>query len=105
MLVLSMAALVVVPPTAPLLIGILQVTLVCALALLRIVDINTLTAYALLAHGMQLNFWLTAGSWALSRMKISLPDLSFCRLRVVVTTYDASNVVCLKERRNVLKEQ
>jgi len=75
MLVLSMAALVVLPPTSPLMIGIYQVTLVGALALFRIVDINILTAYALLVHGMQLIFWLSAGSWALSRTKISLRDL------------------------------
>jgi len=75
MLILSMAALVVLPPTSPLMLGIYQVTLVGGLAFLRIVDINILTAYALLVHGMQLIFWLIAGSWALSRTKISLRDL------------------------------
>jgi len=75
MLILSMAALVVLPPTSPLMIGVYQVTLVGALALFRIVNINTLTAYALLVHGMQLIFWLIAGSWSLSRTKISLRDL------------------------------
>jgi len=75
MLILSMAALVVLPPTSPLMIGVYQVTLVGALALLRIVDINILTAYALLVNGMQLIFWLATGSWALSRTKISLRDL------------------------------
>ncbi len=75
MLILSMAALVVLPPTSPLMIGVYQVTLVGALAFLRIVDINILTAYALLVNGMQLIFWLITGIWSLSRTKISLRDL------------------------------
>jgi len=75
MLSLSMAVLVVVPPTAPLMIGAYQGVLVGALALLRILDVNVLTAYAILLQMMQIIFWVIVGSFALSRTRIHLREL------------------------------
>lgn len=75
MLALSMAVLVVVPPTAPLMIGAYQGVLVGGLILLRIVDVSTLTAYAILLQALQIIFWLIAGSFALMRTRIRLGEL------------------------------
>lgn len=75
MLVLSMAVLVVVPPTAPLMIGAYQGVLVGTLMLLRVVNVNILTAYAILLQAMQIIFWVIVGSFALTRTRIRLGDL------------------------------
>jgi hypothetical protein len=52
MLSLSMAALVVVSPTAPLMIGAYQGLLVETLAVFRVLDVSTETAYAILVQAM-----------------------------------------------------
>lgn len=75
MLALSMAVLVVVPPSAPMMIGAYQGILVGTLALLRVLDVATLTAYAILVQAMQIVFWLIVGIWVLTRTKIHLRDL------------------------------
>ena len=75
MLTLSMASLVLVPPTAPFMIGVYQGVLVGTLALFRILDVNTLTAYAILVQGLQIVFWVVVGFWVLSRTKTRLRDL------------------------------
>lgn len=75
MLALSMAVLVVVPPSAPLMIGAYQGVLVGTLTLLRIVNVSTLTAYAILLQTMQIIFWLIVGSIALIRTRIRLSEL------------------------------
>jgi hypothetical protein len=56
MLALSLAALVVVPPTAPLMIGAYQGLLVGTLAVFRVMDVSTLTAFAILVQAMQIIF-------------------------------------------------
>jgi hypothetical protein len=73
-LALSLAALVVVPPTAPLMIGAYQGLLVGTLAVFRVLDVNTLTAYAILVQALQIMFWLIVGIWVLTRTKIRLVD-------------------------------
>jgi uncharacterized protein (TIRG00374 family) len=74
MLALSLAALVVVPPTAPLMIGAYQGLLVGTLAVFRVLDASTLMAYAILVQAMQIIFWIIIGVWVLFRTKISLTD-------------------------------
>ena len=75
MLAISMAVLVVVPPTAPLMIGAYQGVLVGSLIWLQILNVNTLTAYAILLQTMQIIFWLIAGSFALMRTRFRLGEL------------------------------
>lgn len=75
MLTLSLAALVVVPPTAPLMIGAYQGLLVGTLAVFRVLDASSLMAYAILVQAMQIIFWIIVGVWVLFRTKNSVRDL------------------------------
>ena len=56
-------------------IGAYQGLLVGTLAVFRILDVNSLTAYAILVQVIQIIFWLIVGAWVLSRTKIRLSDL------------------------------
>lgn len=75
MLALAAAALVVVPPSSPGMIGVYQGILVGFLILFRITDSSALTAYAVLAGAVQLILWLILGSWGLISTRLSLGDL------------------------------
>lgn len=75
MLTLAAAALVVVPPSAPGMIGVYQGVLVGFLILFRITDSSTLAAYAVLVFAVQLILWLILGSWGLISTRLRLGDL------------------------------
>ena len=75
MLTLAAAALVILPPSAPAMIGVYQGVLVAFLILFRITDSSTLTAYAILVFAVQLFLWIILGIWALTRTHLRLRDL------------------------------
>jgi len=75
MLTLAAAALVVLPPSAPAMIGVYQGVLVAFLLLFRIADSSTLTAYAILVFAVQLIIWLVLGVWGLLRTHLRLREL------------------------------
>lgn len=75
MLTLAAGALVVLPPSAPAMIGVYQGILVAFLLLFRITGATTLTAYALLVFAVQLVIWLVLGSWGLIRTHMKIGDL------------------------------
>ena len=80
MLTLAAAALVVLPPSAPAMIGVYQGAMVAFLLLFRIADASTLTAYAILVFAVMLIIWLILGSWGLIRSQLNLRELiSFTR--------------------------
>jgi uncharacterized membrane protein YbhN (UPF0104 family) len=75
MLTLAAAALVVLPPSAPAMIGVYQGVLVAFLLLFRIADSSTLTAYAILVFAVQLIIWLVLEVWGLFRTHLRLREL------------------------------
>ena len=75
MLVLAVASLILVPPSAPAMIGVYQGVLVGSLLMLRITDVTTLTAYSILIFTIQLLFWVIMGSWAVFRTDLRLKEL------------------------------
>lgn len=75
MLTLAAAALVVVPPSSPGMIGVYQGVLVGFLILFRITDSYALTAYAILVFAVQLILWIILGSWGLISTRLNLGDL------------------------------
>ena len=75
MLTLAAAALVVVPPSSPGMIGVYQGILVGFLILFRITDSYALTAYAILVFAVQLILWIILGSWGLISTRLNLGDL------------------------------
>lgn len=75
MLILAAAALVILPPSAPAMIGVYQGVLVGFLILFRITDSSTLTAYAILVFAVQLFLWIIFGIWALTRTRLRLGGL------------------------------
>lgn len=72
---LAAAVLVVLPPSAPAMIGIYQGVLVGFLILFRITDSTTLTAYAILVFAVQLFIWAILGTWAFFRTHLRLGGL------------------------------
>jgi hypothetical protein len=75
MVTLAAAALVVLPPSAPAMLGVYQGVLVGFLILYRITDSTTLTAYAILVFAVQLFLWIILGVWALMRTQMGLGEL------------------------------
>jgi uncharacterized protein (TIRG00374 family) len=75
MLILAAATLVVLPPSAPAMIGVYQGVLVGFLMLFRITDSSTLTAYAILVFAVQIIVWVVLGTWAFFRTRLRLGDL------------------------------
>ncbi|KPK13384.1 MAG: hypothetical protein AMJ56_02075 [Anaerolineae bacterium SG8_19] len=75
MLTLAMATLVVLPPSAPAMIGVYQGVLIGFLLLFRIADSSILTAYAILVFAIQLVLWVFLGSWGLISTRSRLGDL------------------------------
>lgn len=75
MLTLAAASLVVLPPSAPAMIGVYQGVLVAFLILFRITDSTTLTAYAILVFAVQLFLWIILGIWAMARTQMGLGEL------------------------------
>jgi uncharacterized protein (TIRG00374 family) len=75
MVTLAAASLVLVPPSAPAMVGVYQGVLVGSLLLLRITDVTNLTAYAILVFTIQLVFWVIMGVWALSRTDLKIKEL------------------------------
>lgn len=75
MLSLAAAALVVLPPSAPGMIGVFQGVMVGFLILFRITNSSTLTAFAILVFSVQLILWVILGAWALLSTRMKLGDL------------------------------
>ena len=75
MLVLAVASLIFVPPSAPAMIGVYQGVLVGSLLLLRITYVTTLTAYSIIIFTVQVVFWVIMGVWALFRTDLKLNEL------------------------------
>ena len=86
MIILAIASLVFVPPSAPGMIGVYQGVMVSSLLLLRITDVTTLTAYSILVFTIQLLFWVIMGIWALTRTDLKLNELINRASRIVNET-------------------
>jgi uncharacterized protein (TIRG00374 family) len=75
MLVMSLAALVVVPPTAPAMPGVYNGVLVAALLLVGVVDVTVATAYSIVVYIVQFVFWLIMGIWGYLRTDLKIREL------------------------------
>ena len=72
---LSLAALALAPPSAPAMPGIYHGVIVAGLSLLSILNVSSMTAYAILAHAMYLVLWLPLGMWGFLTSDLRLRDL------------------------------
>lgn len=83
---ISLAVLAIAPPSAPAMPGVYHGVVVAGLSLLGILDVNTLTAYAILSHALYLLLWLPLGLWGFMRSDFRLHDLASRRTAVGSTT-------------------
>lgn len=74
-MVLSIATLVMLPPSTPPMIGVYQGVMVALLAPFGLLDSSELTAYALLAFGLQLVFWCISGIWSLKHLHLNIREV------------------------------
>jgi uncharacterized protein (TIRG00374 family) len=72
---IALAVLAIAPPSAPAMPGVYHGVLVAGLTLLGILDIATLTAYAIISHALQLAYWLPLGVWGVLKTDLRLTEL------------------------------
>ncbi|MGD8584270.1 MAG: lysylphosphatidylglycerol synthase transmembrane domain-containing protein [Chloroflexota bacterium] len=76
MVAISLALLVVLPPTSPTIVGVYQTVAVGVLVTLGLLDGGTATGYALLVQLPQVILWLLLGAWGYRRSQLSLSRLA-----------------------------
>ncbi len=74
--VMSLTVLAVAPPSAPAMPGIYHGVVIAALAVLGLLDVSDLTAYAIASHILQIAAWLPVGIWGLLTTDLRLRDLA-----------------------------
>ncbi|MEJ2711190.1 MAG: lysylphosphatidylglycerol synthase transmembrane domain-containing protein [Anaerolineales bacterium] len=74
-LALSIAILAFLTPSNPPMIGVYQGMLLIVLTPFDLLDSSELTAYALLAFGVQLVFWCLSGIWSLRRLHLNIREV------------------------------
>jgi uncharacterized protein (TIRG00374 family) len=74
-LTLSATILPFLTPSNPPMIGVYQGILVLVLTPFGLLDSSELTAYALLAFGVQLVFWCLSGIWSLRRLHLNIREV------------------------------
>jgi uncharacterized protein (TIRG00374 family) len=72
---LSIATLVLLPPSTPPMVGVYQGVMVALLTPFALLNSSELTAYALLAFGVQLVFWCLSGIWSLRRLHLNIREV------------------------------
>jgi len=76
MLILSLAVLVIAPPSSPAMPGVYQGVVIAALTLIGITSVETNTAYAIITWVVMLLCLLVLGTWGLMRTDLQLKKLT-----------------------------
>jgi uncharacterized membrane protein YbhN (UPF0104 family) len=71
----ALAALVIAPPSSPLMIGVFHGLMIASLVGLGLMNNEVATAYALLLHAFQMIILVLLGAWGLSRLDMNLREV------------------------------
>jgi uncharacterized membrane protein YbhN (UPF0104 family) len=74
-LLIALAALVVAPPSSPMMIGVFHGAVIAILGTLKLLEPDDATGYALLLHFMQIVIVVTAGFFSLRKMNLDFREM------------------------------